>query len=132
MTPRFRTTSGRILLPILVVIYLVGLEIDYTAKICPDGVRTVADHFLRFGEPRRVTQLQRDGGTYFELSGISRRSWSFSLKLPSSPPAYVYDGAGNFMDWCSDPGDQPAHRDRWPRADAKPLSPTDLRQKFGL
>ena len=76
MTSKQRKIVGWTLLVLLPIAYLVGSEIYYAASIRPDGVQTVADHFRRFGEPRRITQLQRDGGTYYELSGITRKTRS--------------------------------------------------------
>jgi hypothetical protein len=135
MTQKQRTILGWTLVILLPIAYLVGSEIYYASTIRPRGVQTVADHFLRFGEPRRVFQLQRDGHTYYELSGITRKRSSLALPvlaLPSSPPAYVYDESGKFVDWCSDPGDRPAFRAHWPRTGAQPIEPVTFRQKYGL
>jgi hypothetical protein len=84
--------SGRQHLLLRVVIYLVGSKTDDSSKIHPVGLRTFADPFVRWAEPGRMTQRQRDGGTDFELSGIARRTSFFALPmlaLPTSPPAYV-------------------------------------------
>lgn len=134
MTPKQRKFAGWMLV-ILLIAYWVGSENYYASSIRPHGVQTVADHFRRFGEPGRITQLQRDGGIYFELSGFTRKKPVLALPglaLPSSPPAYVYDESGKFGDWCSDPGDQPAYRVRWPQTGTQPVEPTTFRQKYGL
>ena len=134
MTSRQRRL-GWVAVILLPIGYLIGSEIYYASCIRPRGIVTVADHFHRFGVPRRITALHRDGGTYYELSGFTRKQSGFALPilaLPSSPPAYVYDESGKFVDWCSDPGDQPAYRERWSRTGAQPVEPATFRQKYGL
>jgi hypothetical protein len=90
----------------------------------------VADHFRHFGEPSSIVQLKRDGAIYYELSG---RMYSFPvLVFPSSPPVYIYDESGKFVEWCSDPGDQIEFRERWLRIDARPIVISSFRHKYGL
>jgi hypothetical protein len=118
---------GLLLSPVLL---LFGSEVYYASSIRPRGVQTVADHYRRFGEPRRILQLQRGGTNYYELSG--RAPGLAVLATPSSPPAYVYDEAGRFIDWCPDPGDRRAYRERWPQAGSQPIEPAMFRKKYGL
>lgn len=94
-----------------------GSELLYASRINPTGVRTVKDHFQRFGEPQFVYEVQHDGSTFYEIIG----SAPSLLALPSSPPAYIYDPQGRFVAWCSDPGDQPAFRRAWRRLTVQPL-----------
>jgi hypothetical protein len=105
-------------------------EIHYASSIRPHGVQTVVDHYRRFGEPHRILQLKRAGTNYYELRG--RATGLAVLATPSSPPAYVYDEAGRFVDWCPDPGDRTAYRTRWPLTGAQPVEPAGFRQKYGL
>ena len=53
----------------LVVGYPVASEIYYHRSISPQGISTVRDFFNRFGEPRRVHMVQRDGQSYYEFTG---------------------------------------------------------------
>ena len=126
MKPRL-VIVGILLAPVLL---WVGSEVYYASSIRPHGVRTLADHYRRFGEPRRIFRLQRDGTNYYELSG---RTGGFPvLAFPSSPPAYVYDEAGTLVDWCPDPGDRPAYRRSWPRTGSEAVDLLVFRQKYGL
>ena len=120
------------LLPLLLWI---GSEVYYAARIRPKGVRTLADHYRRFGEPRRITSFQRGGTNFYELSGHISRARAGGIPLlvfPSSPPAYVYDQTGALVDWCSDPGDQPSYRARWPQTGTQPVEPATFRAQYGL
>ena len=105
-------------------------EVYYARSMSPSGIQTVADHFRRFGEPQRIKRFQRDEVAYYELSGISRKLPT--LALPSSPPAYIYDESGKFVDWCSDPGDQPSFRGRWPASGGQLVDLPTFRQRYGL
>jgi len=112
------------------VLLWLGSELYYASSIRPRGVRTLADHYRRFGEPRRISQVLRDGTNYYELSG---RMSSFPLlAFPSAPPAYIYDEGGRLVDWCPDPGDRPAFRQHWLRASVQPVEPSGFRQKHEL
>jgi hypothetical protein len=116
-----------LLIPVLL---WVGSEVYYASRIRPHGVRTLAEHYRRFGEPHRISRLHRDGTNYYELSG--RASGFPMIAFPSSPPAYVYDESGTLVDWCPDPGDRAAYRERWSRAGSQPVEPLVFRQKYGL
>jgi len=121
---------------VLVIIISVSLwvasEVYYARSMSPSGVHTVADHYRRFGEPGRITRFERDGVAYYELSGISRRFPTLALALPSAPPAYIYDESGKFVEWCSDPGDQPDFRGRWPVTGGQLVDPSTFRHRYGL
>ena len=106
-----------------------GSEFLYAARIRPSGIHTMADHFRRFGEPRFVYEVQRDGSTFYEFTGFSPAAPPL-LAVPSSPPAYIYDSNGRFVDWCSDPGDQPKHRQTWPRVSSTSLDIQAVRQRL--
>ncbi|MGI8481363.1 MAG: hypothetical protein ACR2H1_05475 [Limisphaerales bacterium] len=107
----------------------IGSEFLYAARIRPGSIRTVAAHFQRFGEPRFVYEVQHDGSTFYEFTGFTRTQLPL-LAVPSSPPAYIYDADGKLVDWCSDPGDQPKHRQTWPRVSTTPLDIQAVRQRF--
>jgi hypothetical protein len=107
----------------------VASEVFYGIRIRPAGIRTAGDHFRRFGEPQFIYKVQRGGSTFYEFTGFSRSAPPL-LAMPSSPPAYIYDQKGNFVGWCSDPGDQPAHRQTWPRVSDTPLDKEAVRQRF--
>jgi hypothetical protein len=115
--------------PLLILGAWVASEVLYNIRIRPAGIRTAADHFRRFGEPEVIYQVQRGGSTFYEFTGFSRSAPPL-LAVPSSPPAYIYDQNGKFVSWCSDPGDQPAYRQTWPRVSETPLDKDAVRQRF--
>ena len=108
-----------------------GSEWLCAVRIRPTEVHTVSDHLRRFGEPRLVYEVHHDGATFYEFTGFSRGGLPL-LALPSSPPAYVYDQRGQFVTWCSDPGDQPSYRQAWPRVGGAPLDMQTVRHRLSL
>lgn len=71
---------------------------------------------------RRATNihiLEIDGRRWYYVIGPLAPAWT----LPSGPPCYVFDDAGNLVDWTADVGDSGEFRRRWPiSASASPLS----------
>ena len=110
--------------------YWIGSEIHYLRRISPKGITTVRDFFDRFGEPRRVRMLQREGKSYYEFTGQLPGSWS--VAVPSAPPAYVFDEQGQFTTWCRDPGDAPNYRRSWRLQSTNHIEVRMIREKFGL
>ena len=55
--------------------YWIGSEIHYSRSISPKGISTVAEYFHRFGEPRVIREVGRDGKTYYEFFGRGWPSW---------------------------------------------------------
>jgi hypothetical protein len=115
---------------ILLLGYVIGSEIYYANRISPRGISTVKDFFARFGQPRQIRMVERDGQSYYEFTGgLPGR---FLLATPSTPPAYVFDAKGQFSGWCSDPGDMPAYREKWPLQSTNEIDVRLVRQKFGF
>ncbi|MGA2243799.1 MAG: hypothetical protein ABSH48_02275 [Verrucomicrobiota bacterium] len=106
----------------------IGAEVYYVKSITPRGVLTVADHFRRLGEPLRIVEFTRDGATYFEFIGVPHGF--HALVTPSAPPSYIYDESGKFVEWCSDPVDQPAFRKRWPLTKTVPIDIAAFGKKY--
>jgi len=123
------------LAPLAVLLFLASVvtisELQYAASIQPTGVRTLADHIVRFGNPRFIFRVGPKEGTFFELRGFpggARPLFAF----PSSPPAYVYDADGRLIDWCADPGDHATHSTKWPRLSNTPIDIQTFRKQFHL
>lgn len=110
--------------------YWVGSEIHYARSISPKGISTVREFFDRFGEPRRIRMVQRDGQSFYEFTGRLPSSWSAAV--PSAPPAYVFDEQGRFTAWCRDPGDAPSYRRTWPLQSTNQVEIGLVRERFGL
>lgn len=109
--------------------YWIASEVMYARSKQPSGIETLADYFLRLGEPTRIVQFDHDGVAYYQLYGLlpeAKWVWAF----PSSPPAYIFDSAGHFVDWSSDPGDDPAFHERWPLISGRTVEPQQLRKRL--
>ncbi len=110
--------------------YWIGSELRYARSISPKGISTVREFFNRFGEPRRIRMVQRDGLSYYEFTGRSPSSWSAAV--PSAPPVYVFDEQGRFAAWCRDPGDASRYRGTWLLQSTNQVEIGLVREKFGL
>ncbi len=110
--------------------YWIVSEVHYAMSISPRGISTVRDFFDRFGEPRRVRMVQRDGQSYYEFTGQLPSAWSAAV--PSAPPAYLFDEQGRLAGWCRDPGDAPSYRRTWQLQSTNQVEIGLVRQKFGL
>ena len=102
----------------------------YGNYIRPTGIADVAGYYARYGEPRRIRVLQRDGATYYHLHG--HLPPSYIMALPSEPAAYVFDSSGKFISWCSDTGDGAgeAYWRNWPRDAGVDLSSVELKARL--
>ena len=130
MTARLRKIVGCTALILLPIAYLVWSEVYYARSISPDGISTARDFFDRFGEPRWVRMVQRDGQSYYEFAG--RLPSGFVLATPSAPAAYVFDDQGRFTTWCRDPGDIPSFRQTWRLQGTNYVEIGLVKEKFGL
>lgn len=130
MRSRLRKIVGSTALVLLPIAYFVGSEVYYARSISPRGVSTVRDFFDRFGEPRGVRMVQRDGQSYYEFTGGVPSS--YVLATPSAPPAYIFDQQGRFATWCRDPGDIPRYRQTWPLLGTNQVEIDSIRKRFGL
>jgi hypothetical protein len=110
----------------------IGIYSHYIRSISPEGVRSVADYFQRFGEPARVRQVQLHDQVYYELQGHLPSKLVMSVVLPSSPPSYIFDERGNFVEWCADPGDAHAFMQRWPTSETGRVEVVTFKRRFGL
>jgi hypothetical protein len=110
--------------------YWIISEVHYARNISPKGVATVHDFFDRFGEPKRIRMVERDGKSYYEFTGQLPGAWSAAV--PSAAPAYVFDEQGQFAGWCRDPGDAASYRRTWPFQSTNQVEVRTVRQKFGI
>jgi hypothetical protein len=103
----------------------------YARGISPKGVSSVAEYIQRFGDPRAVHQIGRDGKIYYMLFG--RGSSPLVFAVPSSPPTYVLDDAGRFVEWCPDRGEtQSGFNQRWSLSETGRVDVGAFKQRFGL
>ncbi len=134
MKPAWRKRTLAAALPMLLlsalVSYLVASELAYARLKRPDNIDDVLDFYVRFGESHGALVISVDGSDYVEIAGPLPPLWS--LAIPSSRPAYVFDDTGRFVDWCSDPGDNPSWRQRWPKDGSSKLTDEEIRLRFGI
>jgi hypothetical protein len=123
-----RSSLISILVVGLLAAYWAGSEFYYARSIAPREIGTVEDYFDRFGEPRFVRMVERDGESYYEFNGHPPRA--YVIALPSGPPAYIFDSDGRFVAWCADPGDTPSFRHQWPLQSTNLLDVTSIRAMF--
>ena len=108
--------------------YFVLSEISYARLKDPTGIARVADFYERFGASSLAIVVHLDETQYLYLTGPLPPKGS--LAQPSSPPVYVFDQQGLFVDWCSDPGDTPSWDRAWPTTGGTRLSDVEVCQRF--
>jgi hypothetical protein len=125
-----REILGAAAIIVTLLAYSIGSEIYYRRTISPKGILTVNDFLERFGEPRRIRMVTREGRSYYEFTGHLPSPWLAAV--PSAPPAYIFDEQGQFSGWCSDPGDAPSYRRTWPLLSTNAVDLTVVRKTLGL
>lgn len=127
---RRMNTLGAITLFLLMPAHLILSEIWWGKHIHPHGITTVADYYARFGDPRRIRAIERDGATTYHLHGDLPPD--YVLALPSEPPVYVFDQTGRYLEWCRDPGDGPGadYWPKWPRGEGREVNLQSFREQF--
>ena len=110
--------------------YAVYGEVSCARLKDPTGISTVVDFYDRFHVSSRASILHVDNAEYFCLYGPLPPRWS--LAVPSSPPVYLFDDEGKFVDWCSDPGDHPSWNQKWMTNRGVPLSDSEVRNRLEL
>jgi|GEM_PF-2565907 len=106
--------TRKIIIWVVVVVGLFGVWFAGEKKaldaVHPSKYGTNLTAFLEAMQPQEVRYCEQDGSTYFLVVGKPVTSL---FSLPSGPPAYVFDGAGNLVEWCGDLGDNPDFCKRW-------------------
>jgi hypothetical protein len=105
----------------LFVGWLLGVRAWYHS-VRPAGP-SLAEHLARRPAPERRRGLAADGQEYLALFGPAQ---AFPA-LPSGGPVYIFDRAGELVDWTSDEGDDEAFRRRWPGVSSgRAVSPDEV------
>ncbi len=111
--------------------YWIASEIYYARSIDPKGIEQISDYFERFGDPKRVREIEKDGKKFYLLRG-NLPKW-YVVALPSSAPAYVFNEFGKFIEGWPDPGDQPGYFKKWPKTlKSNDLEIQELKSRFGI
>ena len=103
---------------------------SYDNGISPSGVHDITGFVQRFGEPRKVHLVNRDGQTYYEVIGGVHPK--FTLTVPSNSPRYIFDDRGKFVAWCSGLGEVDNFDAQWPLTTDDALPFSTIKQKLGL
>lgn len=96
----------------------------------PTGITNIAGYFQRFGEPRAIRLVERDGRAHYEFVG--RRPEAIWLAMPSGSPAYVFDADGRFVAWSLDPAENREFRETWPLTGTGKVDVAEVKRRFGL
>lgn len=112
-------------------IYWFCSEEHFARSVSPKGLSTVAQYIERFGDPALVHQVDRNGKIYYMLFGHGPSLPVFAF--PSSPPTYVFDSSGTFVEWCLDRGEtNSGYNERWPLTESGRVDVGTFKQRFGL
>lgn len=96
--------------------------------ITPPAQVTDLDSFLlHMPSPEQGYELSVGGVSFIELVGPMPPMSS----LPSGPPAYVFDGSEQLVDWTADEGDDPRFVSRWHVANRRALDIDEFSELLG-
>lgn len=105
----FISAGGIALLVLVTWLVLSGRE---EAKLRPPPtMETIEDFLAQMPAPQQIKRFEFDGKTFFEIFG----QLGGTIRLPSGPPAYVFDSQGRFVAWTADRGDDGPYFKRWGR-----------------
>ena len=110
---------------LFLIVYWIASEVFYAHGKSPVGIATVSDFHRIYGRPTFVRRYQRDGQVFYHLFGRDPH-FPWLLAFPSSPPAYVFDSSGRFVEWSPDPGDDTHYQQKWPLRDGQLIDPAAL------
>ncbi len=123
------------LVPIVFLLVLFGYwlvsEYIYLNSITPPKEMVdVKGYFHHFKEPLKIYVVENTGEKFYQFYG--QLPGSYSLALPSSPPAYVFNEKGEFVEWCRDPGDSPSFREKWKIKVGESSNLTIIKKQFQI
>ena len=125
-----RITSTALIVGLFALLgYFAYCEVIYSQSKAPTGIATINDFYDRFRKSSRAYVVIVDDREYLCLSGPLPSKWP--LALPSSPPVYVFDKQGMFVDWCSDPGDNFEWSQKWLNDLSPPLNDSEVHHRVG-
>jgi hypothetical protein len=119
--------------PVKVILVLLALLAAYVAveqfgrsrARPPESVKTFDTYMAWQTTHRYARQLERDGQRFILLAGPN------AGLLPSGPPTYVFDSAGQLIDWTSDSGDDSRFQKEWlNNRDVRTISIDEARAKL--
>ena len=126
-----RITSAALIVGLFALLgYFVYCEVTYARLKDPTGLVTIDDFYDRFQKSSRAYVVLFEGKEYLCLTGPLPAKWSFAL--PSSPPVYVFDKHGVFVDWCSDPGDNSEWSQKWLNNRSPPLNDSEVHDLYNV
>ncbi len=110
--------------------YFVYCEVSYARLKDPAGMATIADFYNRFQSSSLACVVLLEDTEFLCLTGPLPAKWSFAL--PSSPPVYVFNKQGVFVDWCSDPGDDSEWSQKWLNYPSSPLNDSEVHDLYDI
>jgi hypothetical protein len=126
---RSRKARRILLIGSLVITYWIASQIYWFLRTRPRGISSTEDYFARFGDPSSVRKIQVGGMDFYEFYVHAPR---YLLLLPvSSPPCFVFDDSGRFMDWSPNPVNDHTSSGHWPSGETVTVSVSEIRQRLG-
>jgi len=110
-----RNTKIEILVVLLIVVlpacgWLLS-EMRWSSINTPNGRFANVREYIEHGrQPSRVVKVEKEGKTFF-IAHSPMDTW---LAVPSGPAAYVFNEAGQMLEWSRDMGDDPSFQKKWP------------------
>ena len=122
---RHKSTIVSLVALALVVGFPIGSGFYQRSKLALDNrVDTLAEFSAEMPKPEKVILFEKDGSAYVEVVG--RPPGFLAAPVPSGPPAYIFDSAGQLKYWTIDVGDTTEYWENWQnRANSREVSMKD-------
>ena len=121
------TKSEIAILTLMVVSFLAGTFYQQNKLVLPSNVVTLAEFSVTMPPPHKVIAFEKNGSSYVEIIG----SLPGFPKVPSGPPAYIFDSSGRIAYWTGDTGDSTEYWENWQnRSNTREISLCEALQCF--
>jgi len=121
------TKSDVAILSLMVVGFVAGTFYQRHKLVPPSNTVTLAGFSATMPPPRKVIAFEKDGSAYVEIIG----PLPGFPKVPSGPPAYIFDSSGRIAYWTADIGDSLEYWENWQhRSNTREISLCESLQRF--
>jgi hypothetical protein len=107
------------LLTTMVISVFAGVLYQQHKVALPGNIVTLAQFSSKMPPPQKVIVFEKDGSSFVEVIG----QLPGFPKVPSGPPAYIFDSSGQIAYWTGDTGDSAGYWEKWhDRANTREVS----------
>ena len=94
---------------VLLLLAWIGCEVYHARSSNADGIASYGEYRILLPAPRFVQKITKNGEDFYACFGPVKPP----LAMASGLPTYVFDSAGNLVDWTLDNGEDSRFYDAW-------------------